>query len=128
MIKKIFSFLFLLTSIFIGLGAFGHASQWTKHVYPAIGNLIQDEEMIRLLLAVWLFASGCMMAIGILLVWIWIRVNRGERNLLFIPITISVLYFITGILSWIFVGKFFALFVILGVLLFISALIMNRTE
>lgn len=124
--QKISSYIFLLTSILIGLGAFGHASQWSKHVYPAIGNLIANQNIIRLLLAVWLFVSGCMIVFGVLLIIVWFRIRKGVKGLLFIPIVISILYFITGLLSWPLVDPFFALFVVLGVLLFISALLMNR--
>jgi hypothetical protein len=44
---------------------------------------------------------------------------------LVIPIGISVFYFVFGVLSWIYVGSFFALFVALAILLFISALTLD---
>jgi len=128
--NKLFSGLFLITSLLIGLGAFGHASQWWKHVYPVIGSGITDQHMLHLLLMVWLFVSACMLSFGIILVWIWWRIRKGDRNLMFVPVIIGVLYLITGVCSWFYVAPFFALFVVLGALLLIStwALHPGRTE
>ncbi len=123
--QKIVSTLFFLTSIVIGLGAFGHASQWWKHVYPAIGGRITDSGMIHLLFAVWLFVSGCMLSFGLLLLWAWRRIRMGDRSLAFIPTVIGLFYVTTGVMSWIWVGRFFALFVVLGGLLLICTLAWN---
>jgi hypothetical protein len=123
--QKIFSFVFLATSVVIGLGAFGHAEQWWKVVYPVLGNRILDPRMLNMLLAVWLFVSGGMLSFGLVLIWAWLRIRKGDRGVVVIPIGIAVFYFIFGVLSWIYVGTFFALFVVLGTLLFISTLVLN---
>jgi hypothetical protein len=120
--QKISSFVFVVTSIVIGLGAFGHAEQWWKVVYPVIGNRIANPRMLNMLLAVWLFVSGGMLSFGLVLIWSWLRIRNGDRGVLVIPIGISVFYFVFGVLSWIYVGSFFALFVALAIFLFISAL------
>ena len=78
---KIASVIFLLTSISVGLGAFGHGHQWLKHVLPALGNA--DPGLVRLLELVWYWVSGAMFVFGCLLVWSWSRITRGERALLF---------------------------------------------
>jgi hypothetical protein len=123
--QKISSFVFVVTSIVIGLGAFGHAEQWWKVVYPVIGNRIANPRMLNMLLAVWLFVSGGMLSFGLVLIWSWLRIRNGDRGVLVIPIGISVFYFVFGVLSWIYVGSFFALFVALAILLFISALTLD---
>jgi hypothetical protein len=123
--QKIFSFVYLATSIVIGLGAFGHAAQWWKVVYPVLGNRVSDPRMLNMLLAVWLFVSGGMLSFGLLLIWAWLRIRKGDRGVGVIPIGIAVFYFIFGVLSWIYVGRFFALFVALSILLFISTLVLN---
>ena len=123
--QKIFSFVFLVTSIVIGLGAFGHAAQWWKVVYPVLGNRVSDPRMLNMLLAVWLFVSGGMLSFGLVLIWTWLRIRKGDRGVVVIPIGIAVFYFIFGALSWIYVGRFFALFVVLSILLFISTLVLN---
>jgi hypothetical protein len=123
--QKIFSFVFLVTSIVIGLGAFGHAEQWWKVVYPVLGNRISDPRMLNMLLAVWLFVSGGMLSFGLVLIWTWLRIRKGDRGVAVIPIGIATFYFIFGVLSWIYVGRFFALFVVLGISLFISTLVIN---
>jgi len=123
--RTIFSFLFLGTSIVIGLGAFGHAAQWWQVVYPVLGSRVSDPRMLNMLLAVWLFVSGGMLSFGLVLIWTWLRIRKGDRGVVVIPIGIAVFYFIFGVLSWIYVGRFFALFVVLSTLLFISALVLN---
>jgi hypothetical protein len=122
---KIFSFVFLVTSIVIGLGAFGHAAQWWEVAYPVLGNRVSDPRMLNMLLAAWLFVSGGMLSFGLVLIWTWFRIRKGDRGVVVIPIGIAVFYFIFGVLSWIHVGRFFALFVVLSILLFISTLVLN---
>jgi hypothetical protein len=123
--QKISSFVFLVTSIVIGLGAFGHAEQWWKVVYPVVGNRVSDPRILNMLLAVWLFVSGGMLSFGLVLIWTWLRIRKGDRGVVVIPIGIAVFYFIFGVLSWIYVGTFFALFVVLSTSLFISTLVLN---
>ena len=123
--RKIFSVVFLGTSIVIGLGAFGHAAQWWQVVYPVLGNRVSDTRMLNMLLAVWLFVSGAMLSFGLVLIWTWLRIIKGDRGVVVIPIGIAVFYLIFGVLSWIYVGRFFALFVVLSTLLCISTLVLN---
>jgi hypothetical protein len=123
--QRLFSFVFLVTSVVIGLGAFGHAEQWWNVVYPVLGNRVSDPRMLNMLLAVWLFVSGGMLSFGLVLIWTWLRIRKGDRGVAVIPIGIAVFYFIFGVLSWIYVGRFFALFAVLGISLFISTLVIN---
>jgi hypothetical protein len=123
--QKIFSVIFLMTSAVIALGAFGHAAQWWEVVYPVLGNSVSDPRMLNMLFAVWLFVSGCMLSFGLVLIWTWFRMRKGDRGVVVIPLGIGVFYFIFGVLSWINVGRFFALFVVLGTLLFICTKVLS---
>jgi hypothetical protein len=116
---------FLLTATLIGLGAFGHAAQWSKVVFPILGHGVLAPRVLNMLFAVWLFASGGMLSFGLVLIWAWWRMRKGDRGVAVIPLGIAVFYFIFGVLSWAFVGTFFALFVVLGVLLFVSTLVLR---
>jgi hypothetical protein len=123
--QKIFSLVFVLTSIVIGLGAFGHAAQWWKVGYPLVGSRIANPRVLNMLLAVWLFVSGGMLSFGLVLLWSWRRIRHGDRGVVVIPIGISVFYFIFGVLSWLYVGPFYSLFVALAILLFMSGLVLS---
>jgi len=122
---KIASVIFLLTSISVGLGAFGHGHQWVKHVLPALGNA--DPGLVRLLELVWYWVSGAMFVFGCLLVWSWSRITRGERALLFVPWIVGVFYFVEGIYGALGLGNFFLLFVVQALLLWGSAWILARS-
>jgi hypothetical protein len=126
--QKVASFIFLATSVLIGLGAFGHASQWGKVVYPVIGSQVADPRMLHLLLAVWLFVSGAMLTFALALIWAWARIRRGERSVVVLPFGIGAFYLVFGLLSWFYVGNFFALFVALGALLAISTIGLLQTN
>jgi hypothetical protein len=123
--QKIFSLVFVLTSIVIGLGAFGHAAQWWKVGYPLIGSRIANPRVLNMLLAVWMFVSGGMLSFGLVLLWSWRRIRHGDRGVVVIPIGISVFYLIFGVLSWLYVGPFYSLFVALAILLFMSGLVLS---
>jgi len=117
--RKLPSAAFLLTAISIGLGAFGHGSQWSKHVLPTLTGV--NAEMIKLLALIWYWVSGTMLVFGVLLIWMWWRLGRGDRNLLFIPWMIGIFYFIEGLYAARYLGSFFLLFVVQAVLLCASA-------
>ncbi|HEY3646182.1 MAG TPA: hypothetical protein VGM16_12660 [Gammaproteobacteria bacterium] len=126
--RKFFSGLFLIVSLVVGVGAFGHASQWWRHVAPALSALGADPKFTSLLFSIWLFVSGCMLSFGVILVWVWLRMRKGDQSLLMIPMLIGAFYLVAGVLSCIWVGPFFALFVVLGFLLCLSALGMRRAQ
>jgi hypothetical protein len=60
--RKLFSAVLLFTTISVGLGAFGHGSQCSKHVLPAVITI--DPQMIKLLALIWYWVSGTMLAVG----------------------------------------------------------------
>jgi hypothetical protein len=127
MTRRVFSILYLLTGILIGLGAFGHgsnakllAAEFAK--YPAF-----DPKLLSVLYAVWYFVSGCMLVFGAIVVWTWSRVRKGERGLWFASDAIGMFYVISGVLTVTYTGKpFFCVFVVLGGLLVASAHVLRR--
>ena len=121
---KVASVILLLSAISVGLGAFGHGHQWTKHVLPALGNA--DPGLVRLLELVWYWVSGAMFVFGCLLVWSWWRITRGERALLVVPWIVGAFYFVEGVYGALGLGNFFLLFVVQALLLWGSAWILGR--
>ena len=117
--SKVASLIFLLTAISVGLGAFGHGSQWTRHVLPTVAGVPAD--MVALLALIWYWVSGTMLVFGVLLIWSWWRIGRGDRNLLFIPWTIAAFYLLEGLYAAVRLRPFFLLFVVQAVLLAASA-------
>jgi hypothetical protein len=124
MIRKLLSALFLLTAISVGLGAFGHGSQWPRHVAPALTGL--DAHMLELLELVWYWVSGAMFTLGALLVWTWWRMRRGETNLVFVPWMIGAFYFVEGVYGAVYLGTFFLVFVVQAGLLWGTARFVRR--
>jgi hypothetical protein len=126
--RKIFSWLFLVTGVLIGLGAFGHASN-ARHLsaefakFPAI-----DANAIAIILVVWHFCTGCMLVFGAICVGSWWRFRQGVQDVFFAPVVIGVLYVATGVAAVAYTGMaFFFAFVLLGGLLMLSAAMLRRS-
>jgi len=124
MARRLLSALFLLTAISVGLGAFGHGSQWPRHVAPALAGL--DAQVLELLELVWYWVSGTMFTFGALLVWTWWRMGRGATNLAFIPWIIGAFYLVEGVYGAVYLGTFFLLFVVQAALLWGTTLALQR--
>ena len=117
MSRKIFSALFLIVSLIVGLGAFGHAHQWTSHVAPMLGGV--DPKIISLLELIWLWTSGTMLVFGVLLLWCWLRLRRGDTSLAAVPWVMGGFYILAGTAGALEVAPFFWLFPVLGALLWL---------
>jgi hypothetical protein len=123
MLRSIASWTFLLVGLVIGLGAFGHESNAAKvsaelAKYPAL-----DAGVATIVLAVWHFCSGCMLAFGAICAWLWWRARRDGRAAFFASDVIGALYAITGLCTVWYTGRtFFWLFFVLGALLIVSSL------
>ena len=115
MTRKLLSALFRWTASSVGLGAFGHGSQWSWHVAPALKGL--DAQVVELLKLVWYWVSGAMFTLGALLVWTWWRMRRGETNLAFVPWMVGAFYFVEGVYGAMYLGTFFLLFLVQALLL-----------
>lgn len=124
MTRQFASALFLLTAITVGLGAFGHGHQWSAHVLPALRGL--DPQILELLKLVWFWVSGAMFTFGVLLVWAWSRLRRGEQQSAVLPAVVGVFYCAEGIYGALYLGKFFLLFAVQAVLLWITAWLLYK--
>ena len=119
MARKFFSALFLLTALSVGLGSLGHAMQWGAHFHAAVGGV--DPGTVMVLALVWYWVSGTMLVFGILLVWCWWKLRRDDAGLMVIPWVTGGFYILAGIWAALWIGPFFWLFPVLGVLLWLSA-------
>jgi hypothetical protein len=77
---------------------------------------------------VWYFVSGCMLAFGATLVWVWGRLRKGDRRSLFAAILIGVLYVGIGAFGLVYRAgdPFMAFFVGLGGVLLLSGYVLAR--
>lgn len=121
--RKTASAVFLLTSVLIGIGALGHAHQW-RLLERSLGGL--RPELFELLRFVWFWASGAMAVFGVLLIWIWWHIRRGDRTLYLVPGLISAFYLVGGVCGVHYVGAFFSLFIVLGVALCATTWMLSR--
>ena len=124
MTRKFFSALFLIVSLVVGLGFFGHSHQWGSHVSGTLSGVAPD--MVRLLEAIWLWTSGTMLVFGVLLVWCWLRLRRGDTSLTPVAWVTGGFYILAGCASALTVGPFFWLFPVLGALLWLSTWMLCR--
>ena len=118
MLRKIASVVFLLDSLIIALGAFGHGLQ-VRHLHAAIDQFPVEGDMHSMLYVVWYFVSGCMLTFGLALIWVWRRVLRGDARSLFVAGLIGALYTAIGAFGLLYRDgdPFMGFFVVLGVLL-----------
>ena len=125
MIRKLASALFLLTALSIALGALGHGSQWERHIHPALTGIAPAT--LQLLALIWYWVSGTMLVFGLMLIWVWWRMGRGDRNLGFVPWLIGAFYALDGGQAALLLGPFFWVFVVQAVLLFACTWLLQRT-
>jgi hypothetical protein len=129
MARKIASIVFLLTSIVIALGAFGHDSNARRIAEEFAKSPALDPATVSTVIAVWHFCSGCMFVLGAICVWNWWRMRGGARDAYFSPLLVGVFYVITGAATVAYTGKpFFWLFVVLGGLLLASTLVLRTAK
>lgn len=129
MLKKFSWYVFLMVGIVIGLGAFGHGHSAGK-VHAAIDQFPIDQTIYQTLFVVWYFASGVMVAFGVMIVWIAVRIKSGDRSSLFVAHIIGVLYFIFGITALVYRhgDPFWALFIVLGALLVSTSAVLGSNR
>jgi hypothetical protein len=125
MLRKLASVIFLLDSVEIGLGAFGHAFQ-VRHLHSATDRFPIESDVHSMIYVVWYFLSGCMFVFGATLIWVWQRLRTGDRGPLFVAVSISVLYAGIGVFGLVYRhgDPFMATFVVTGSLLLISGYIL----
>ena len=123
MLRTIASWIFLMTGVVIGLGAFGHDSNAAKLAAEFAKFPAFDATTARIALAVWHFCSGCMLTFGGICVWTWWCARRDARATFFPTDLIGVFYVAAGLLTvWYTQRAFFVLFVVLGISLIVASL------
>jgi hypothetical protein len=127
MLKKLASAVFLIDSFVIGLGAFGHGLQ-ARHVHAALDPFPIDPNVGSMIYVVWYFVSGCMLAFGATLIWVWWRARRGDPRPLFAANLIGALYVGIGVFGLVYRSgdPFMGFFVVLGALLLLSGYALTR--
>jgi hypothetical protein len=125
MMRTFASVVFLLDSVVIGLGAFGHGLQ-VRHVHAAIDQFPIEPDLHGMLYVVWYFVSGCMFTFGATLMWVWQRLRLGDTRRLFAAVLIGLLYAGIGAFGLVYRhgDPFMAFFVALGVVLLSSAYVL----
>jgi hypothetical protein len=128
MVRKIASAIFLLDTLVIGLGAFGHGLQ-VRHVHAAIDHFPIEPDLHSMLYVVWYFVSGCMLAFGATLIWVWQGLRLGDPRRLFVAVLIGVLYVAIGAFGLVYRhgDPFMGFFVVLGVVLLASAYVLANS-
>lgn len=120
MIRTLFSIVYVLTSLLIGLGALGHDSHAVE-VARALDHGGFDPGLARIVVAVWHFCSGCMLVFGVICVASWWPVKRNVVTGYLPPLAIGIFYLVTGVLVVGYTGvAFFWTFSVLGASLLAS--------
>jgi hypothetical protein len=121
MLNQLFSTIYLVTGVVIGLGAFGHGVSVRK-VHAAIDQFPIVNDMQSMLYVVWYFVSGCMFFFGLTVVFSWLRLRAGDGSLLLVSSLIGVLYVGIGAFGFVYRkgDPFMVFFFVLGALLLIS--------
>lgn len=127
MSKKIASIVFLCDSVLIALGALGHGLQ-ARHLHAAIDRFPIEPKVHSMIYFVWYFASACMLAFGVTLIWLWRRLLAGDRGPMAVGTTIGVLYVAIGLFGLVYRNgdPFMAVFVVLGSILLTSGYVLSR--
>jgi hypothetical protein len=67
-----------------------------------------------------------MLVLGLLLIWAWRRIGRGDRSLDFLVWLVAAFYGVEGIFSAAYLSPFFLLFVVQAVALCASMWLLRR--
>lgn len=126
--RTVASWVFLLDSLIVGLGAFGHGFQ-ARHVHEVLDPFPIEPDLQSMIYVVWYFVSGCMLAFGITLVWVWQRLRSGDTRPWFAAALIAMLYVGIGVFGLVYRhgDPFMAFFVVLGALLLASGYVLVRS-
>jgi hypothetical protein len=129
MVRSIAWYVFMVVSVVIGLGAFGHGYSARK-VHEAIDQFPIDPAIYKTLFIVWYSVSASMLMFGAMLVWTGFRLRAGDASSLFVAYLIAAFYLALGIGGTIYRrgDPFWLFFILLGVLLLGSSLALRTTH
>ena len=125
--RTVASIVFLIDSVIIGLGAFGHGLQ-ARHVHEVLDPFPIEPDLGSMIYVVWYFVSGCMLTFGVTLVWVWQRLAAGDTRPWFAAVLIGLLYTAIGVFGMVSRNgdPFMAFFVALGIVLLASGYVLVR--
>jgi hypothetical protein len=125
--KTLASVVFLIDSLIIGLGAFGHGLQ-ARRVHEVLDPFPIEPDLGSMIYVVWYFVSGCMLLFGVTLIWVWQRLRLGDTRSWFVAAMIGLLYVGIGVFGLVYRhgDPFMAFFVLLGAVLLVSGQILVR--
>jgi hypothetical protein len=125
--RTLASVVFLVDSLIIGLGAFGHGLQ-AGRVHEVLDPFPIEPDLGSMIYVVWYFVSGCMLTFGVTLVWVWQRLRSGDTGPWFVAVLIGVLYTGIGVFGLVYRSgdPFMAFFVALGIVLLASGYVLVR--
>jgi hypothetical protein len=126
--RTLASVVFLVDSLIIGLGAFGHGLQ-ARHVHEVLDPFPIEPDLGSMIYVVWYFVSGCMLLFAVTLVWVWRRLRAGDTRPWFAAVLIGLLYVAIGVFGLVYRhgDPFMAFFVALGAVLLASGQILVRS-
>jgi hypothetical protein len=126
--RRLASVVFLLDSVIIGLGAFGHGLQAAR-LHEALDPFPIEPDLGSMIFVVWYFVSACMLTFGVTLIWVWQRLRSGDTRPWFAAALIGLLYVGIGVFGLVYRhgDPFMAFFVVLGAVLLASGQILVRS-
>ena len=126
--KTLASGAFLLDSVIIGLGGFGHGLQ-ARRVHEVLDPFPIEADLGSMIYVVWYFVSGCMFTFCVTLIWVWQRLRSGDTRPWFAAVLIGLLYVGIGVFGLVYRhgDPFMAFFVVLGAVLLASGQILVRS-
>lgn len=116
--RAIYSIVYWLASVTIGLGALGHGVGGANALRTGLASVTLAPDIAGLIWVVWYFVSGCMLLFGVVAAWAWFAAARGVPDALVAPSLIGGFYLIFGVAALMY-GRdaFWLLFTVEGVML-----------
>jgi len=97
---RLWSAIYWIVGIVIGLGAFGHGFIGIKPVRAALDAVSLATNVRGVIWIVWYFVSGCIVTFAVLIIWAWFAVRNGYPHAVIVPRVIAVFWMATGIASY----------------------------
>lgn len=124
--RKVYSVLYWIAAVAIGLGAFGHGIGGARELRAALAAAALDPKFVGILWIVWYFVSGSMLLFGGLSLWAWFVARRG-RDVMVVPVSIGAFYILFGAAAFVYArDSFWLFFLAQGVMLLAASLGLRR--
>jgi F0F1-type ATP synthase membrane subunit c/vacuolar-type H+-ATPase subunit K len=119
MMRGVWSLLYWLAGLTIGLGSLGHGIGGTRAMEQAVGATTLDPRWNEVIHVVWHFVTAMMVANGVIVLAGWFFARRGSRGSFVAPAIIAVLYLGFGLAASAYQHgeRFWLLFAVQGIVL-----------